>query len=49
MQLCWAKYLLWLVISLAGAAAMLSGCGQDGNLYLPDEQQPKDPDDDEFL
>ena len=45
MKPCWAQYLLWLIIVLAGATAMLSGCGQDGNLYLPDKEQPKDQDD----
>ena len=44
MKPCWAQYLLWLIIVLAGATAMLSGCGQDGNLYLPDKEQPKDQD-----
>ncbi len=36
MKPCWAQYLLWLVIAVAGAGAMLSGCGQKGDLYLPD-------------
>ena len=45
MRPCWAQYLLWLIITLAGVSAMLSGCGQDGALYLPDDtesQQEKD-------
>jgi len=41
MKPCWAQYLLWLCITLAGAAAMLSGCGQKGDLYLPDESDPR--------
>jgi len=32
-----AQYLLWLYILLAGASAMLGGCGQKGDLYLPEE------------
>ncbi len=49
MKLCWPQYLLWLIISLASATAMLAGCGQDGNLYLPDKDAPADQDDDGFL
>lgn len=37
---CWAQYLLWFVIAVLGTGAMLSGCGQKGDLYLPD-QPPK--------
>jgi predicted small lipoprotein YifL len=35
--------LLWLVLAIAGTAAGISGCGQKGPLYLPDEppQQQK--------
>ena len=44
MKPCWAQYLLWLIIALASTTAMLSGCGQDGNLYLPDKEQPNDQD-----
>ncbi len=42
MKPCWAHYLLWLVIALAGTGAMLSGCGQEGSLYLPDEPARQD-------
>jgi len=45
MRICWAKYLLWLVIAGLGTASMLSACGQKGDLYLPDDthqQQTKD-------
>jgi predicted small lipoprotein YifL len=45
MQPCWAQYLLWLIITLAGITAILSGCGQDGNLYHPDKEQSQDQDD----
>jgi len=41
MKPCWAQYLLWIIITLAGVGAMLSGCGQDGPLYLPDEAAPQ--------
>jgi predicted small lipoprotein YifL len=37
MKRCWAKYVLWLCVTLAGAGAMLSACGQKGDLYLPEE------------
>jgi predicted small lipoprotein YifL len=46
MKPCWAQYLLWLTIALAGATAILSGCGQDGNLYLPEKDPSQDQDDD---
>ncbi|MFQ5642806.1 MAG: lipoprotein [Thiogranum sp.] len=45
MKPCWAQYLLWMIITLAGVGAMLSGCGQAGPLYLPDDagsQEEKD-------
>ncbi len=43
MKPCWASYLLWLVIGIAGVGAMLSSCGQKGDLYLPDHtEQPDD-------
>ena len=45
MRPCWAQFLLWLTISLAGVGTLLSGCGQDGPLYLPDDagsQEEKD-------
>lgn len=38
MRPCWASGLLYLVIAALGAGALLSGCGQDGRLYLPDRQ-----------
>ena len=45
MKPCWAHYLLWLTITLSGVTtAILSGCGQDGNLYFPDKEEPKDQD-----
>jgi len=36
MKICWAQYLLWLVIAVLGAGAALSACGQKGDLYLPE-------------
>ena len=45
MKPCWAQYLLWLAITLAGAGAMLSACGQSGDLYLPDEPEPREQED----
>ncbi|HHJ16990.1 MAG TPA: hypothetical protein ENJ80_09865 [Gammaproteobacteria bacterium] len=43
MKPCWAHYLLWLVIALAGTGAILSGCGQEGGLYLPEQPAQPDP------
>jgi len=31
--------ILWLVITLFSAGAMLSACGQKGDLYLPDNSE----------
>jgi predicted small lipoprotein YifL len=42
MKPCWASYLLWLVIGVAGVGAMLSSCGQKGDLYLPEQTENKD-------
>jgi len=36
MKICWAQYLLWLVIAVLGAGSALSACGQKGRLHLPD-------------
>lgn len=36
MKICWAQYLLWLVIAVLGAGSVLSACGQKGALYHPD-------------
>ena len=44
MKPCWAQYLLWLLIAVAGTAAMLTGCGQSGDLYLPDDTESADKD-----
>ena len=35
MKICWAQYLLWLVIAVLGAGSALSACGQKGDLYQP--------------
>lgn len=44
MKPCWAQYLLWLLITVAGAGAMLTGCGQSGDLYLPEDEESADKD-----
>ena len=38
MKLCWANYLLIIVIAVLGFGSMLSACGKKGPLYLPEEQ-----------
>ncbi len=45
MRPCWAQYLLCLCVALAGAAAVLTACGQKGDLYLPDEPEPREQQD----
>jgi predicted small lipoprotein YifL len=45
MKPCWAQYVLWLCVALAGAGAMLSACGQKGDLYLPEEAEAGEPED----
>ena len=42
MKGCWAQYLLWLVIAVLGVGAMLTGCGQKGDLYLPDDRHQEE-------
>ena len=37
MKPCWAQYVLWFCVALAGTGALLSACGQKGDLYLPEE------------
>jgi len=39
---CWAQYLLWAVIAILGSGSLLSACGQQGNLYLPDPAEQSD-------
>ena len=46
MKPCWASYLLWLVIGVAGIGAMLSSCGQKGDLYLPAKAEKTENKDD---
>ncbi len=36
MKHCWGHSLLWLVIAVLGTGHMLSACGQQGDLYLPE-------------
>jgi len=42
MKTCWAQYLLWGVIAALGLLSILAtaGCGQKGDLYLPDREPP---------
>ena len=46
MKICWANYLLWLIIGVAGIGAMLSSCGQKGDLYLPAKAETTENKDD---
>lgn len=42
-----AKFTLWLLLAVCAGSALLSGCGQRGPLYLPDDTaqtQKKKPD-----
>jgi predicted small lipoprotein YifL len=34
--------LLWLVLAIATASAVLNGCGQRGPLYLPEDAEERD-------
>jgi len=34
---CWARYLLYLVITILALSQMMAACGQKGPLYLPDD------------
>ncbi|MBD3671435.1 MAG: lipoprotein [Gammaproteobacteria bacterium] len=36
MKICWAQYLQWAVFAILALVILLSGCGQKGELYLPD-------------
>ena len=38
-MICWARYLMLLVVVVLGISSMLSACGQKGPLVLPDESQ----------
>jgi predicted small lipoprotein YifL len=42
MKTCPLPHLLWLIMALAGSSAILCGCGQDGNLYLPEKDQSQE-------
>jgi len=42
MKICWANYLLWFVIAVLGGISLLSGCGQKGDLYLPEDEKKKE-------
>jgi predicted small lipoprotein YifL len=47
MKTCPLPHLVWLIMTLAGAGAILCGCGQDGNLYLPDKEQSQEQEQDD--
>ena len=34
--------LLWLVLAMVTASAVLTGCGQRGPLYLPEDTEERD-------
>ena len=38
-MICWARYLMLLVVVVLGVSSMLSACGQKGPLVLPDETE----------
>jgi len=40
MKFCWANTIMMLVIIALGTLSMLSACGQKGDLYLPEKEQP---------
>jgi predicted small lipoprotein YifL len=42
MKHCWAQYLLWTTLVFAGCGALLSACGQKGDLYHPDETEQQE-------
>lgn len=39
-MMCWARYLLYLVIATFALGQMVAACGQKGPLYLPDPAPP---------
>ncbi len=40
-----ARRLLWLIAILAGTSTILSACGQNGDLYLPEKPQTQEEQD----
>lgn len=36
-------HFLWLVLAIAGTAVGLAGCGQKGDLYLPEKPPQQQP------
>ncbi|MGD2118432.1 MAG: lipoprotein [Chromatiales bacterium] len=42
-MICWARYLMLLVVVILGVSSMLSACGQKGPLVLPDETEQGQP------
>jgi predicted small lipoprotein YifL len=43
MMNCWARYLLYLVITLLALSQMVVACGQKGPLYLPEKATEEPP------
>lgn len=41
MRFCWSQWLLIAVVVVFGSFSMLAGCGQKGDLYLPEKTLPK--------
>lgn len=39
MRICWSNAALIAVVVILGTLSMLAGCGQKGDLYLPDREQ----------
>ncbi|VAW73057.1 hypothetical protein MNBD_GAMMA12-502 [hydrothermal vent metagenome] len=39
MKICWARALLFSVITVFGISAILTACGQQGPLYLPEDTE----------
>ncbi len=44
MRFCWPQITFILLILVLGTAAMLSGCGKKGPLYIPPEPQEQPAD-----
>lgn len=39
-MLCWARYLFIAVVAVLGAGQMIAACGQKGDLYLVEKEEP---------
>lgn len=36
------NYLLWFAVAITATCALLGGCGQKGDLYLPDDHDSRE-------